>query len=131
MDDGYVMGVRHTIYPIEGVQFHPESILSPEGDRIITEFLIPAWSAIMNMKETIARLIERQDLTHDEAGQVMGAIMEGTTTQTQIGAFLTALRMKGETPVEIAAFARVMRQHAVTVAPVTGKNAGRHLRNRG
>lgn len=40
-DDGYVMGVRHTRYPIEGVQFHPESILSPEGDRIIRNFLYP------------------------------------------------------------------------------------------
>ena len=41
MDDGYVMGVRHRRYPIEGVQFHPESILSPEGDRIIRNFLYP------------------------------------------------------------------------------------------
>jgi anthranilate synthase component II len=39
MDDGYVMAVRHTRYPIEGVQFHPESILSEEGDRIIRNFL--------------------------------------------------------------------------------------------
>jgi anthranilate synthase/aminodeoxychorismate synthase-like glutamine amidotransferase len=39
MDDGYVMGVRHTRYPIEGVQFHPESILTQEGDRIIRNFL--------------------------------------------------------------------------------------------
>ncbi len=39
LDDGYVMGVRHTRYPIEGVQFHPESVLSPEGDRIIRNFL--------------------------------------------------------------------------------------------
>jgi anthranilate synthase/aminodeoxychorismate synthase-like glutamine amidotransferase len=39
MDDGYVMGVRHCRYPIEGVQFHPESILSKEGDRIISNFL--------------------------------------------------------------------------------------------
>jgi len=38
-DDGYVMGVRHERYPIEGVQFHPESILSAEGDRIIRNFL--------------------------------------------------------------------------------------------
>jgi anthranilate synthase component 2 len=38
-DDGYVMGVRHTRYPIEGVQFHPESILTQEGDRIIRNFL--------------------------------------------------------------------------------------------
>jgi anthranilate synthase component 2 len=39
LDDGYVMGVRHTKYPINGVQFHPESILSPEGDGIIRNFL--------------------------------------------------------------------------------------------
>ncbi|MDD1687338.1 aminodeoxychorismate/anthranilate synthase component II [Methanoregula sp.] len=38
-DDGYVMGVRHRTFPIEGVQFHPESILSAEGDRIIGNFL--------------------------------------------------------------------------------------------
>jgi anthranilate synthase/aminodeoxychorismate synthase-like glutamine amidotransferase len=38
-DDGYVMGVRHCRYPIEGVQFHPESVLSPEGDLIIGNFL--------------------------------------------------------------------------------------------
>lgn len=39
LDDEYVMGVRHTRYPVEGVQFHPESILSREGDRIIRNFL--------------------------------------------------------------------------------------------
>ncbi len=39
LDDNCVMGVRHTRYPIEGVQFHPESILSHEGDRIIANFL--------------------------------------------------------------------------------------------
>jgi anthranilate synthase component II len=36
-----VMVVRHTRYPIVGVQFHPESVLSPEGDRIIRNFLYP------------------------------------------------------------------------------------------
>ncbi len=38
-DDGYVMGVRHLRYPIEGIQFHPESILSEEGDAIVRNFL--------------------------------------------------------------------------------------------
>lgn len=75
----------------------------------------------MTIRETIARLIEGKNLTPYEAGEVMTAIMEGSSTQSQIGAFLTALRMKGETPVEIAAFAQVMRRHAVSVAPVTGK----------
>ena len=39
LDDNYVMGVRHARYPIDGVQFHPESILSPEGDQLVLNFL--------------------------------------------------------------------------------------------
>jgi anthranilate synthase/aminodeoxychorismate synthase-like glutamine amidotransferase len=39
LDDGYVMGVRHRSFPVVGIQFHPESILSPDGDRIIANFL--------------------------------------------------------------------------------------------
>jgi anthranilate/para-aminobenzoate synthase component II len=39
IDDGEVMGVRHVKYPIEGVQFHPESILCEEGKLIIKNFL--------------------------------------------------------------------------------------------
>jgi len=38
-DDGCIMGVRHRRYPIEGVQFHPESILTGEGAKIIANFL--------------------------------------------------------------------------------------------
>ena len=39
LDDGFVMGVRHTKYPVEGVQFHPESILSHDGDALMRNFL--------------------------------------------------------------------------------------------
>ncbi len=39
LDDGEIMGVRHVEYPIEGVQFHPESILTTSGKRMITNFL--------------------------------------------------------------------------------------------
>jgi anthranilate synthase/aminodeoxychorismate synthase-like glutamine amidotransferase len=39
LDDGFVMGVRHRKYPIEGVQFHPESILSHDGDALMKNFL--------------------------------------------------------------------------------------------
>jgi anthranilate synthase/aminodeoxychorismate synthase-like glutamine amidotransferase len=39
LDDGYLMGVRHSRYPIDGVQFHPESILTPGGDAIVRNFL--------------------------------------------------------------------------------------------
>ncbi len=39
LDDGEIMGVRHFTYPIEGVQFHPESILSEDGKLVIKNFL--------------------------------------------------------------------------------------------
>ena len=71
-------------------------------------------------KETLTKLAERQDLSPRDAEQVMRIIMDGKASQAQIGAFLLALHMKGETADEIAAFARVMRDNAITVKPVTG-----------
>jgi anthranilate synthase/aminodeoxychorismate synthase-like glutamine amidotransferase len=38
-DDGCIMGIRHRTYPIDGVQFHPESILTGEGPKIVANFL--------------------------------------------------------------------------------------------
>jgi anthranilate phosphoribosyltransferase len=73
----------------------------------------------MMFKEAILHLMEKQDLAEADAAGIMDTIMEGQATQAQIGAFLTALHMKGESPSEIAAFARVMRRHAISVRPVT------------
>jgi anthranilate phosphoribosyltransferase len=73
----------------------------------------------MIFKDTIVRLIGQHDLCEAEAAGIMDMIMEGKATQAQIGAFLIALHMKGESAEEIAAFARVMRRHAVAVRPVT------------
>ena len=71
----------------------------------------------MTMKEAIAKVVDGHDLAPPEAAAVMDEIMDGGATPAQIGGFFAALRMKGETPVEIAAFARVMRNHAVSIKP--------------
>src|SRR6266513_2779110 len=65
--------------------------------------------------EAVRTLIERRDLTRIEAAAAMEAIMSGAATNAQIAAFLTALRMKGETVEELIGFAQVMRQKAVKV----------------
>jgi len=71
------------------------------------------------VKEILARLAGRQDLSPSEAEGIMTIIMEGKASQAQLGAILLALHMKGETAGEIAAFARVMRNNAVTIKPLT------------
>ncbi len=65
--------------------------------------------------EALRALVERRDLTRIEAAAAMEAIMSGAATHAQIAAFLTALRMKGETVEELIGFAQVMRQRAVQV----------------
>ena len=69
----------------------------------------------MNMKQAIARVIDRQDLSAEEMTAVMRAIMTGGATPAQIGGFLIGLRMKGETVTEITAAASVMRELAAGV----------------
>ncbi len=65
--------------------------------------------------EAVRALVEKKDLTRIEAAAAMEAIMSGAATNAQIAAFLTALRMKGETVEELIGFAQVMRQKAVRV----------------
>ena len=64
------------------------------------------------IRDAIARVVEGQILTRPEAAHVMDQIMAGEATPAQIGAFLTALRIRGETEGEIAGFAETMRRHA-------------------
>ena len=65
--------------------------------------------------EAVRTLVDRGNLTRMEAAGAMEAIMSGAATNAQIAAFLTALRMKGETVEELIGFAQVMRQKAVKV----------------
>lgn len=68
------------------------------------------------IREAIAAIVDdRRDLTEEEAATSMRDILSGEATPAQVGAFLIALRLKGETVEEIAGMASVMREHALRV----------------
>jgi anthranilate phosphoribosyltransferase len=69
----------------------------------------------MMIREAITALVDGRSLTEAEAAAVMEEIMSGEATPAQFGAFVTALRLKGETVDEIAGMARVMREKACRV----------------
>ncbi len=65
--------------------------------------------------EAIKKVVERHDLSREEACEVMRLIMSGQATDAQIAALLTALRMKGETVEELTGFTQVMREKVTVV----------------
>ncbi len=67
------------------------------------------------LRAPIQAIVDGQQLTREEATSAMQTIMNGEASQPQIGAFLTALRMRGESDDELAGFADVMREKAVKV----------------
>ncbi|TFG73102.1 MAG: anthranilate phosphoribosyltransferase [Anaerolineales bacterium] len=69
------------------------------------------------IREAIAQLLEKESLTSDQAEGVMDEVMTGAATPARIGAFLVALRMKGETVEEITGCATAMRRAALHVCP--------------
>ena len=117
--EGEVMGIRHRRFPVEGVQFHPESILTRSGKRLLYNF-VSGKVAHIPIKEAIDQVISGRDLSRAEAAAVMETIMNGDATPAQISAFVTGLRLKGETVEEIAGCAETMRTKAVKIRVPAG-----------
>jgi anthranilate synthase/phosphoribosyltransferase len=119
--EGEIMALRHKELALEGVQFHPESVATEHGRRILKNFLerTPRGPAV-GMSQAIEKLVRRQDLTPAEMRDVMQQVMEGDATPAQVGALLAALRSKGETAAEIAAAAAVMREKATRIPVPAG-----------
>jgi anthranilate phosphoribosyltransferase len=67
------------------------------------------------IREALAKVVQAMDLQEAEMGEVMTEMMEGKATPAQMGGFLTALRMKGETVEEVTGAARIMRQKATRI----------------
>lgn len=118
-EEGEIMAVRHRTLRVEGVQFHPESVLTPAGRRILYNFITGEESG-MRVKEGIDQVISGASLSQKEAEEMMRLIMDGEATPAQISAFVTGLRLKGETVDEITGFARAMRRKVTKVTPPPG-----------
>ena len=133
-EKGQIMAVCHKEYAVYGIQFHPESILTEMGMRILENFLTniagirlgdskkeETMSAVNQetLKPFLTKIVEGNHLTEEEAYKAMDCIMSGNATDAQMGSFLTGLRMNHETPEEITGFAKVMRAKAAIVPEET------------
>ena len=78
------------------------------------------------IQNALSQLLDGKDLSRDDSRRVMDTIMSGEATPAQIGGFLVALRLKGETAAEIAGAAEAMRSHVVAVQPKRDDLVGRY-----
>ena len=117
-EDGEIMGIRHKKYAIEGVQFHPESIASEKGFDLLNNFLSQKNQTVetaFNVRVPLASLMQKKSLSFQESQNIMEAISNGEVSPVLTSSLLTALQVKGETPDEIAGFAKVMQNKAITI----------------
>lgn len=123
-DDGEIMALTYRGKPIYGVQFHPESILTEHGKQMIANFVRIvhekreeriAKRAVTFSKNIFSRLSEKQNLSEKEAEEFTDLMLKGHTNPSQVAAYLSLLRMKGEAAEEIAGSARALAKHCVPV----------------
>lgn len=92
--DGDIMGVRHKTLPIEGIQFHPESIASEQGKQLLSNF-INYRRENLDVKAYLSQLIEKKDLTQEQAAFFMDNVTDGSMDERAMAAILVAMSAKG------------------------------------
>lgn len=105
--DGDIMGIRHKTLEIEGVQFHPESIASTQGEAFFKAFLNYRRNSLP-VKQILNDLTSGKDLDRATAELFMEDLTEGVLDERQMSAILTAITSKGPAAAEIAGCAAVL-----------------------
>lgn len=112
--DGDIMGIRHKIFPIEGVQFHPESIAAVQGEAALKAFLVYRREGLPFSK-VLSSLMAGESMSRETAEIFMEDLTEGSLDERQTSAILTALSAKGPSAQEIAGCAAVLCRKKKTV----------------
>lgn len=116
--EGEVMALRYNDRPWVGIQFHPESILTPDGITLLSHFpdsVLPSGHKEKRISHILDTLASGQNLTAAQAAEAFSDVMDGRMTTSQAGSFLMGLRMKGETPLELAHAVSIGLSRAVRV----------------
>lgn len=106
-NDGDIMGIRHKSLPIEGVQFHPESIASEKGDEIFKAFLNYRRDNLV-VSDLLNQLLAGKDLSEDQAALFMENVTDGTMDERVMAALLIAMAAKGPATSEMIGCAKVL-----------------------
>ncbi len=117
--DGEIMGIRHKKYLLEGIQFHPESIASEFGEKLLYNFFHYKRDPF-DFKKVLNKLINRHNIMMDEAEYFMEELTGGQLTNAQIAAILTGFNSKGITPEELAGLASVLDRNKTKIGSIKG-----------
>ena len=113
--NGMVMAVRHDADRVCGFQFHPESILTTQGARLLEQTL--AW-ALQKLEHTntlqpiLEKLYQAETLSQQESHQLFSAVVRGEVKPEQLAAALVSMKVRGEQPQEIAGAATALLENA-------------------
>lgn len=105
--DGDIMGVRHKTLPIEGIQFHPESIASEHGAALLSAFINYRRDNIV-VADCLNQLISKKDLSEDQAAFFMDNVTDGSMDERAMAAILVAMAAKGPAVSELIGCAKTL-----------------------
>ena len=121
-EDGEIMGLRHKTLPIESVQYHPESIGTPQGARQLGNLVEMATGRHVRKSATpaerkaiVSKALEGKTPNVTESEEFFTAVMGGEVGESELAAFLTALAKNPITADELVGAARAMREAGVKV----------------
>jgi anthranilate synthase/phosphoribosyltransferase len=113
--DGEIMGIRHRDYLLEGVQFHPESVASQAGMKLLNNFINYKRSSFQ-YRTNLEHLLTGENMTRCDAKSFMEELTEGNLSPPQIAGYLAAFNAKGITSEEIAGCAEVLLEKRIPVS---------------